>query len=195
MCRGGTQPVYRGQSSSEVGDSPLPQSKIVLEALLDNIRSVHNTGSMFRTADGAALSHLYLCGMTATPTHPKLAKAALGAQHTVRWTHHHNGVETAATLKGRGYQLWAIEAGAQADALFAADLSWRDGPVVLIVGNERVGVDPGILAQCDRILSLPMMGQKRSLNAAVAFGIAAYFLRYALPARMNTEEDKEALAR
>lgn len=150
-------------------------------ALLDNIRSIHNVGSMFRSADGAGLAHLYLGGITATPAHPKLAKAALGAQETVSWSYHRNGVETAVALRRDGFRLWALEATPQAEPFFAAampDLAER--PLVLVVGNEKAGVDPGILACCERVFTLPMDGRKRSLNAAVAFGIAAYHLRYAL---------------
>ncbi len=149
-----------------------------LSALLDNIRSIHNVGSMFRTADGAGLAHLYLCGMTATPEHPKIAKAALGAQHTVSWSQHNNGLETAVALKQKGYALWAIEATPNARPLFATPHEFAQ-PTVLIVGNEKAGVDPHILDQCDRVFSLPMHGHKRSLNAAVAFGIAVYYLQFA----------------
>jgi tRNA G18 (ribose-2'-O)-methylase SpoU len=157
-----------------------------LAALLDNIRSVHNIGSIFRTADGAGLEHLYLCGITATPGHPRLSKAALGAQETVSWSYSRNAVDTASALQAQGYSLWALERLAADDSrknihlLF--DIETRNAlgekPAVLVVGNERAGVDPGILALCDHILSLPMHGQKPSLNAAVAFGIAVYYLRY-----------------
>ncbi|MCA9968608.1 MAG: TrmH family RNA methyltransferase, partial [Anaerolineales bacterium] len=145
-------------------------------ALLDNIRSIHNVGSMFRTADGAGLAHLYLAGITAAPTHPRLAKAALGAHETVPWSWHANGLDTAVSLRHAGYRLWAVETGPQAAPLFAAPP--LTGPTLLVVGNEKAGVDPGILAICHRIFSLPMRGHKESLNAAVAFGIAAYTLRF-----------------
>ncbi len=148
-----------------------------LSALLDNIRSIHNVGSMFRTADGAGVVHLYLCGITATPDHPKLAKAALGAQETVSWSHHNNGVDTAVALKQQGYALWAIEGTPDARPLFTT-YCLPSQPTVLIVGNEKAGVDPHILALCDTIFSLPMGGHKHSLNAAVAFGITLYHLQF-----------------
>ena len=151
-----------------------------LSALLDNIRSIHNVGSMFRTADGAGLAHLYLCGMTATPDHPKLAKAALGADKTVGWSYARNALETAVTLKKAGNQLWAIETIPTAEPLFDVMPLLLTKPAVLVVGNEKAGVDPGILAHCDRVLSLPMSGHKQSLNAAVAFGIAVYHLSFQL---------------
>ena len=147
-------------------------------AMLDNIRSIHNVGSMFRSADGAGVRHLYLCGMTATPAHPKLGKAALGAQESVKWSYGLNGVDLALALKEQGHQLWAIEAAEEAQSFFDTDLTIGSQNITIVVGNERAGVDPGILALCDRVLYLPMAGHKRSLNVAVAFGIASYHLRY-----------------
>mgnify|MGYP001829193376 CR=1 FL=1 len=148
-------------------------------ALLDNIRSIHNVGSMFRTADGADLRHLYLCGITATPAQLKLAKAALGAQETMSWSHQKNGVDLAQQLKEQGHQLWAIEDTPHAESFYDANLAIGSRRVTIVFGNERAGIDPGILSQCDRILYLPMAGHKHSLNVAVVFGIVSYHLRYA----------------
>ncbi len=148
------------------------------EGLLDNIRSIHNVGSMFRSADGAGVSHLHLCGMTATPAHAKLTKAALGAQEKVAWSYSSNGLDTAVVLKEQGYQLWAIEAAPGAQPFYAANPVLQNSRIVVIVGNEKAGVDPGILAICDQTFSLPMHGFKQSLNVAVAFGIVAYTLRF-----------------
>lgn len=147
-------------------------------ALLDNIRSVYNVGAAFRIADGAGLAHLYLAGITATPAQPKVAKTALGAERNVPWSYHPNALEIALKLKEKGYRLWALEEGETARSLFDGALDAAGSPILLIIGHERAGVDPAILAHCQAILSLPMAGRKRSLNAAVAFGIAAYTLRY-----------------
>jgi tRNA G18 (ribose-2'-O)-methylase SpoU len=155
--------------------------RLHLEVLLDNIRSVYNVGSMFRTADGAGVAHVHLCGITAPPGHPRLAKTALGAEKAVLWTYHRNGVDAAVSLKAQGYHLWALESGSRSQSLFAAAVEPAGRPAVLVVGNERVGVDPGILAHCESVFALPMQGQKESLNAAVAFGIAVYTLRYGWP--------------
>ncbi len=165
-------------------ETAVPPLVPYLSAMLDNIRSIHNVGSMFRTADGARLAHLYLCGITATPEHPKLAKAALGAQQTVPWSQHNNGVDTAETLKSQGYALWAIEATSDAQPLLSTKCKPTQ-PTVLVVGNEKAGIDPHILSQCDRTFSLPMHGHKSSLNAAVAFGIAVYHLQYSLISEKN----------
>ena len=179
--RCGQMLVLVGAVATSAEDFPASRHvEPIIEALLDNIRSIHNVGSMFRTADGAGISHLYLGGITATPDHPKLAKAALGAQGSVAWSQHNNGLETAVDLKDQGYQLWAVEAGSQSVPLFEAEVSFIEQPVLLIVGNEKAGVDPGILDVCHRIFSLPMGGYKHSLNVAVAFGITSYYLRYGL---------------
>jgi tRNA G18 (ribose-2'-O)-methylase SpoU len=156
----------------------MPPSEREIVALLDNIRSIHNVGSMFRSADGAGVARLILAGITATPEHPRLKKAALGTQESISWQYYPNGVDAALALRAEGYRLVALErlpAGLR-ERSFALP---HDGErLVLVVGNERAGVDPGILALCDAVLTLPMMGDKSSLNAAVAFGIAVYYLRF-----------------
>lgn len=170
-----------GLPAPALSDPPIKPVNSSFSALLDNIRSIHNVGSMFRSADGAGVRHLYLCGMTATPAHPKLGKAALGAQEFVKWSHDLNGLDLALRLKEEGHQLWAIEAAEGAEPFFDADLTIGAQTITIVVGNERAGVDPGILALCDRVLYLPMAGHKRSLNVAVTFGIISYHLRYVRP--------------
>lgn len=149
-----------------------------LAGCLDNIRSIHNVGSMFRTADGAGITHLYLAGITTTPEHPKLVKAALGANETVTWTYYPNSLDAMAELRRNGYQLWALERSLQTTNLPSGTLTALPDKLALIVGNERAGVDPAILGLCDAVFSLPMAGHKSSLNAAVAFGIAVYSIRF-----------------
>jgi 23S rRNA (guanosine2251-2'-O)-methyltransferase len=158
----------------------LPPATRTLEALLDNIRSIYNVGAMLRTADGAGIRHLHLCGITATPDHPRVAKTALGAQYAVSWSRYPNSLDAAAHLIQRGYRLWALESAPGAEPLFSAQSGAENEPLVLVVGNELAGVDPALLARCDRVLYIPMHGVKASLNAAVAFGIAAYYLHYGL---------------
>ncbi len=145
-----------------------------LHALLDNVRSVYNVGSIFRSADGAGFDTLYLCGVTPTPGNPKLAKTALGAHNTVRWETWTNAVDLAQRLLAEGYHLWALEEGVHAEPLLAAPPP--PTPTVLVVGSEVTGVDPGLLELCERTLAIPMRGAKRSLNVATAFGVAAVIL-------------------
>lgn len=166
------------QNSAIQTENPATPS---FSALLDNIRSIHNVGSMFRSADGSGVRHLYLGGMTATPAHPKLGKAALGSQEFVKWSYALNGVDLAQRLKEEGHQLWGIEAAQEAESFFDADLAIGSQNITIIVGNERAGIDPGILLLCDRIFYLPMTGHKRTLNVAVTFGIVSYHLRYVPP--------------
>jgi tRNA G18 (ribose-2'-O)-methylase SpoU len=140
-----------------------------VEALLDNIRSVYNVGNILRSADGVGINHVH-----------KLAKTSLGAEHTVAWSYHRDGLAAALSLKESGLRLWALEGGPRSESLFEAVGDLRGPPIALVVGSEISGVDPGILGQCERVLSLPMQGVKTTLNVAVAFGIAVYFLRYGL---------------
>ena len=148
-----------------------------LEVLLDNIRSAWNVGSMLRTADGAGVRHVHLCGVTALPDNPKVWKTALGAEKSLPWTYHRDGVTAARALKDAGLRLWALEGGRRAEPVFEAPRP-AEGGLVLVVGNELSGVDPGILELCERVVCLPMQGIKGSLNVAVAFGAAVYALRF-----------------
>lgn len=154
----------------------MPAVSSRIEALLDNIRSVYNVGSMFRSSDGAGISRLYLCGTTSTPDNPRLAKTALGAQDSVPWSYARNGLETARSLKRTGRRLWALEGGPGSIPLSEVSVELDASPLVLVVGNEVSGVDPAILEICERSVHIPMTGAKSCLNAAVAFGIAVYFL-------------------
>jgi tRNA G18 (ribose-2'-O)-methylase SpoU len=158
-------------------ERPSQKPTLIIEALLDNIRSAFNVGAIFRTADAAAISHLHLCGMTATPDNPRLAKTALGAEQTVPWRYYNNALDAAHELKDQGYRLWAIEGGERAGSLFGITAELPNAPILLIVGNEVTGIDPYLLDLCDRVLYIPMYGRKTSLNVEVAFGIAAYCLR------------------
>lgn len=149
-----------------------------IEVLLDNIRSAMNVGSMFRTADGAGIRHIHLCGITPAPDHPKIAKTALGAEFSIPWTQHWDAVSASAAIKAAGYKIWVLEGGSQSQSIFDVIPAIPTSPILLVVGNEVSGVDPAILEICDRIIHLPMQGIKHSLNVAVAFGIAVYTLRF-----------------
>jgi tRNA G18 (ribose-2'-O)-methylase SpoU len=156
--------------------------------LLDNWRSLFNVGSAFRTADGAGVHHLYLCGITATPSQQvKLAKTALGAEVHVAWSYHADAVTLAAELQDAGAQVWVLERNASSRCLFDITSLPRATPVVLAAGNEVLGVDPGMVALADRVIHLPMLGSKRSLNVAVALSIATYWLR-AQPSAIDVEQ-------
>ena len=149
-----------------------------IHLLLDNIRSIYNVGSIFRTAAATGITKIHLCGMTATPDNPRLAKTAIGAEKMVVWEYHLNGLLAAKTLAKAGISLWAIEGGEKATSLFDAKIPKDNRKIALIIGNELAGIDPEIMELTERILYIPMQGEKESLNLTVAFGIAAYYLRY-----------------
>jgi 23S rRNA (guanosine2251-2'-O)-methyltransferase len=140
--------------------------------LIDNVRSAWNVGSILRTADGFGFSHAYLCGITPTPDQAEVRKTALGAERFVGWSYHKDAVKLIEGLKVEGWQVWALEFTDGAVPIQqAASIGRR---VALIVGSEVTGVDPGLLALADKVVYLPMHGQKRSFNVAVAFGAAAF---------------------
>lgn len=176
LCGSSTRQATREYEECRVTGTPQTRGNTHIEALLDNIRSVYNVGSMFRSSDGAGISRLHLCGMTPTPGNPRLAKTALGAQNTVPWSYQRNGLTAALSLKETGRRLWALEGGPGSIPLPDAVPDVPGIPLVLVIGNEVSGVDPAILENCDRIIHIPMTGAKTCLNAAVAFGIAAYLL-------------------
>jgi tRNA G18 (ribose-2'-O)-methylase SpoU len=146
--------------------------------LLDNIRSAWNVGSILRSADGFGFTHAFLCGITPAADQEAVAKTALGAQDSVPWSHHKDAVRLVKGLKAEGWNVFALEEDPRASDLHqAAGLRAARRRTVLIAGNEITGVDPDLLDLCDHILSIPMHGEKRSFNVAIAFGIAAYALQ------------------
>src|SRR6266540_5911559 len=170
-CLGNTRVVLtRGLTYETI--SPLNQPSLHLEALLDNIRSAWNVGSIFRTADGFGLKHLHLCGITPTPDSEAVRKTSLGAEETVNWTYHKNAVIAAWNLKTEGYSLFAMEEDGRSISIQSAKQKTENEKFVLIAGNEITGVDPDLLSLCDQVFFIPMRGDKRSFNVAVAFAIA-----------------------
>jgi len=143
-------------------------------ALLDNIRSAWNVGSMFRSADAAGLAGLYLTGMTCTPPRPDLEKTALGATESVPWDYTDNPVDAARVARRAGQALIVLEQTPSA-------CDWQGFvfpfPCCFVVGHEVRGVAPGVLALADQVLEIPMAGVKKSLNVAVSFGVLAFAIR------------------
>ena len=149
-----------------------------LTALLENIRSLWNVGSIFRSADGAGFGTLYLCGITGCPPQKAIAKTSLGAEEHVAWQHQVHACEILPALKQAGVQIVALEsAPGSLDLSQALAEGALRPPLCLVVGNEVAGVSAETLSAADRVCHLPMQGIKSSLNVAVAFGIAAYQIR------------------
>lgn len=144
--------------------------------VLDNLRSLLNVGSIFRTADGAGLSHVYCSGTTPTPEHPKIRKTSLGAELLTPWSQCFNGLDLVLELKYSGRIIIALETTGKSSSIFEWAPIHPEPSMALVVGNEISGIDPGILAIADYIISIPMAGSKTSLNVAVSAGIAIYTL-------------------
>ena len=147
--------------------------RLPVSVLLDNIRSMYNVGSFFRTGDAAAVEKLYLCGITSFPPKSGIRKTALGAEERVAWEHSWEPVPVADRLISAGYELAAIETSVHAVDLF----DWTPRfPVCLVFGHEVEGVRPELLERCDTHVRIPMLGHKHSLNVATAGGVVIYEL-------------------
>ena len=142
--------------------------------VLEDIRSLYNVGSCFRTADAMLLERLILTGYTPTPPRKEISKTALGATETVPWECIKDGAEAVALLQSQGFRTYALELTDSSLQLGSVEIP--PGPVAFIAGNEITGVSAATLAACDGCLEIPMHGVKHSLNVAVAFGIAAWEL-------------------
>jgi len=149
--------------------------------LLHNIRSLHNVGSIFRTADAAGIKKLYLCGITPAPTdvfdrpRQQLTKVSLGAEKYVAWECVKSTTKVIDKLKKEGYKILAIEQSKQSTIYYKLQIKKQD-KIALILGNEIKGLPESILKKADKILEIPMYGKKESLNVAVAFGVVAFHL-------------------
>ena len=160
---------WGGEQISLEEAQALPRIPVI--GVLDHLRSAHNVGSIFRTADGARLQELILCGYTPTPPHRHLEKTALRAVESVPWSHAENVEDVIDDLKARGFQVLALEFTDESVPLYNFELRF---PVALVAGNEAQGLSAEVLRRCDAVVHLPMRGLKSSLNVSVAFGVAAY---------------------
>ncbi len=146
--------------------------------VLDNIRSLYNTGSILRTADGAGVDRVVLCGITPRPDQGgkqrrAIAKTALGAEDTVPWEYEADVRIALTRVAADGYQIVAVETSPDAVSLFEWTPAW---PVCLVFGHEKDGVSPDLDSYIDAVIRIPMLGQKRSLNVATAAGVVLYEL-------------------
>ncbi len=150
------------------------QPRHPLIALVDNVRSLYNVGSIFRTADGARIQQLFLCGYTPHPPRREIEKTALGATATVPWEYHRDPLVPLRRLKESGVRVVVLE---QTDASIPYyDVQKTEFPLCIVAGNEITGVSREIVELADGAIDIPMYGMKQSLNVAVAFGIAVFGL-------------------
>lgn len=150
-------------------------SKIPVIVILDNIRSMHNVGSVFRTADAFLLQGIYLCGYTPQPPHRDIHKTALGATETVAWQYFPTTIEAVKALRGDDYQVWAVEQVENSVPLQQFNNN-QTGPMAVVFGNEVSGVDAEVVKACDGCIEIPQLGMKHSLNISVAAGIVLWEL-------------------
>ncbi len=155
-------------------DQALAAERHPVVGVLEDIRSLYNVGSCFRTADAMVLRKLMLSGYTPAPPRKEISKTALGATESVPWEHRRDPVEAVLALKEEGYHLYALEITDR--SLKLDELDRINFPVAFVAGNEIAGVGAGTLAHCDGAIEIPMYGVKHSLNVAVAFGIASWEL-------------------
>lgn len=147
--------------------------KLALTVVLDNVRSLNNTGSVFRTADAFRVEHIALCGITATPPHREIHKTALGAEDSVEWSHHDDAAAYVRELKEKGYRIYAAEL-AHGSLKLGVDAIEVDKPVAVVFGNEIEGVQEEVMALCDGALEIPQEGTKHSLNVSCAAAIVMW---------------------
>ncbi|HHM02198.1 MAG TPA: TrmH family RNA methyltransferase [Caldithrix abyssi] len=145
--------------------------RVPLVALVENIRSMHNVGSIFRSSDGAGIRHLYLTGFTPVPPRPEIEKTALGATESVPWSYHKKAADVVRDLKDKGYEIVVVEQTTGSRAFFKTTFNF---PLCLIMGNEVDGVSDELVALADKAVDIPMRGIKHSLNVSVAYGIVVY---------------------
>ncbi|TAH27475.1 MAG: TrmH family RNA methyltransferase [Cytophagales bacterium] len=145
--------------------------------VLDNIRSLNNVGSVFRTADSFLAEKLYLCGITGTPPHRDIHKTALGATETVEWEYHEDILGLITNLKKLGYLIVALEQTTTSVSLNDFEPTLED-KYVFILGNEVEGVSDDVLSLCNNVIEIPQFGTKHSLNVSVVAGIIAWHFVY-----------------
>ena len=149
--------------------------KLPLVVVLDDIRSLHNIGSVFRTADAFRIECIYLCGITATPPHPEMNKTALGAEFTVDWKYVNNAVETVDNLRSEGYVVYSVEQAEGSIMLDELTLD-RSKKYAVVMGNEVKGVQQEVIDHSDGCIEIPQYGTKHSLNVSVTAGIVIWDL-------------------
>ena len=175
--------------------------KIPLVVVLDNVRSMHNIGSVFRTSDAYVVEKVVLCGITAQPPHPDIHKSALGAEFSVDWEYYADTNDAVAALKAQGYEVWAIELAENSVMLQDFFNRHTDSPqglgevidgssqlsthYAVVLGNEVKGVQQSVIDQCEGCIELPQFGTKHSLNVSVTAGIVIWEFFKSLHDRMT----------
>ncbi|MFM2292403.1 MAG: hypothetical protein RIS29_2216 [Bacteroidota bacterium] len=146
------------------------QKKSPFVVVLDNVRSLHNVGSVFRTADAFLVEAVYLCGITSTPPHAEIHKTALGAENTVEWRYYEDTHQLVNELRNAGYTIFAIEQAKGSTMLTDLNLD-NSKKYAVVLGNEVKGVQQSVVDICDGCIEIPQFGTKHSLNVSVTGGV------------------------
>ena len=141
--------------------------------ILDNVRSLNNVGSVFRTSDAFLVKAVYLCGITATPPHPEIHKTALGAEDSVEWHYFEDTNAAVDKLREEGYIVYAIEQVENSIILSDLQLN-KDCKYAVVLGNEVKGVQQSVVDKCDQSVEIPQFGTKHSLNVSVTAGLVIW---------------------
>lgn len=153
-------------------DEFLSTKKQPIVVVLDNVRSLNNVGSVFRTADAFLIEEILLCGVTGTPPNKEIEKTALGATSTVKWAHYATTLEAVNKLKQNNYKVFAVE---QAESkIWLNNFKTTNEKIALVFGNEVYGVEQDIINNCDGVMEIPQLGTKHSLNISVSVGIVLW---------------------
>jgi len=164
-------------SNAELGRKTVEEykeaSKTPMVLVLDNVRSLNNVGSAFRTADAFLLERICLCGVTGTPPNKEIEKTALGATGTVSWQHYPTTLEALTQLKAEGYTIYAVEQVQGAIQLQNLNIE-ADKKYAFVFGNEVYGVEQEVVQACDASIEIPQKGTKHSLNVSVSMGIVLW---------------------
>jgi len=159
-----------------VEDFKMANKKPIM-VVLDNIRSMHNVGSVFRTADGFLIDGICLCGFTPQPPHRDIHKTALGATETVDWLHYDNTILAVDALKQKGFKVYAIEqteGSISLEKFKQLHTNANNEPLAFVFGNEVDGVEEAVIEACDGVIEIPQWGMKHSLNISVAAAIVLW---------------------
>ena len=164
-------PHHELKSARPSAEELRTRRRFPVSVLCEDIRSLYNVGSIFRTSDGAGIEMLYLCGYTGYPPRPEIDKTALGSVDGVPWEYRPNQFEVIYGLKRRGYRIVALEHTRES---IPFDEAKYEFPTCLVLGNEVKGISDELISRCDMAVEVPMYGLKQSLNVTVAYGILVY---------------------
>ncbi len=184
----GDRKLHMDELGRPAPDDPRVLTGRKIRVVLDDVRSRHNVGSIFRTCDAFGAERIHLCGMTPLPPHREIEKTALGATDTVPWSHEGDAASIVQQLQSQGYHVIAVEQTVNAVPLDNMDIL-PDAPLALVFGNELRGVSDAVVTACDRCVIVPQFGSKHSLNVSVCAGVVLWAFsaseRSALDLRKN----------